>query len=51
MGSTEIARRDDFEGEHLGAWVSTQCKRYLKGEMSEERMVLLEQIGCKWNVQ
>lgn len=49
-GSTEIARRDDFEGEHLGAWVSTQRKRCLKGETSEERMVLLEQIGCKWNV-
>ena len=36
-GQEYIARRTDFEGEHLGAWVETQRKWIKAGKMSEER--------------
>lgn len=45
-GSTYIARRTDYEGEHLGAWVETQKKRYKQGKISDnrvERLMLLDE--------
>lgn len=47
-GGSEIARRTDFEGEHLGAWVETQRKWYAKGKMSVERISLLKRIGVEF---
>lgn len=35
--SPSIARRTDYEGEHLGAWISTQKLNYQKGKMSQDR--------------
>lgn len=40
-GSTVIARRTDFEGEHLGAWIHTQKLRYKEGKTSKERRIKL----------
>ena len=37
-GTAEIARRKDYEGEHLGAWVETQRKWLKAGKMSAERI-------------
>lgn len=37
MGQEYIARRTNFEGEHLGAWVETQRKWIKTGKMSNER--------------
>lgn len=37
-GSTYISRRTDFEGEHLGAWVETQKKRYTQKKLQQTRI-------------
>lgn len=36
-GSPYIARRRDFEGEHLGAWIQSQKLRFKEGKLSSER--------------
>lgn len=51
-GNVYIARRTDFESEHLGAWVETQRKRYFEGKVSEERINKLKLLGVdfeKWD--
>lgn len=44
-GNPYISRRTDYEGEHLGAWVETQRKRYQEGKLSEERQLKLLQVN------
>lgn len=46
-GNTYISRRTDFEGEHLGAWVETQRKRYTQGKLSQERIEKLQKLGME----
>ena len=43
-GSPCIARRTDYEGEHLGAWVETQRKRIKIGKMSDQRKQKLLEV-------
>lgn len=38
MGTSKITRRAGYEGEHLGAWVETQRKRYADNKMSQTRV-------------
>lgn len=47
-GSSDIARREDFEGEHLGTWVETQRKREKEGKLSPKRKKMLKNIGMKF---
>ena len=44
-GSVSISIMQDFEGEHLGAWVKTQRNWHKKGKMSKERYDKLVRIG------
>lgn len=37
-GTVNITKKQDFEGEHLGAWVTTQKLRYKAGKMSQDRV-------------
>ena len=37
-GTVNISKRQDFEGEHLGAWVATQKARSKTGKMSQDRV-------------
>ena len=37
-GTVNITKKQDFEGEHLGAWVATQKARYKTGKMSKDRV-------------
>lgn len=46
-GNPHISRRTDFEGEHLGAWVESQRKRYSSGKLSNERAEQLKQLGME----
>ena len=46
-GNADISRRTNYEGEHLGAWVDTQRKRYKQGKLSKERYERLRQLGVK----
>lgn len=43
-GDIYIARRKDFEGEHLGTWVETQKKQYKSGKMPKVRIGKLLEI-------
>ena len=47
-GNTAISRRTDFEGEHLGAWVETQRKRYKINKLPEERINSLLELDRKF---
>lgn len=44
-GKTDISKRTDFKGEHLGAWINTQLKNYREGRLSDKRIELLKRIG------
>ena len=44
-GNVNISANQDFEGEHLGAWVKTQRNWHKKGKMSKERYDKLVRIG------
>ena len=38
------------DGSSLGHWIKTQRARFNKGELSKERIELLNNIGFVWNV-
>lgn len=44
-GNVNISANQDFEGEHLGAWVKRQRNWHKKGKMSKERYDKLVRIG------
>lgn len=44
-GSSEISRRTDYEGEHLGVWIQTQKLRYKEGKLSEDRSFKLLKVN------
>lgn len=43
--TTYITRRADYEGEHLGAWVETQRKRFSEGKLSKQRIEQLKELS------
>ena len=45
-GNPYIPERTDYEGEHLGIWVYSQCALYKSGKMSQEHYEKLQSIGC-----
>lgn len=44
-GKTDISKRTDFNGEHLGVWINTQLKNYREGKLSDKRIELLKKTG------
>lgn len=44
-GKTDISKRTDFKGEHLGGWINTQLKKYREGKLSDKRIELLKKTG------
>ena len=44
-GKTDISKRTDFKGEHLGVWINTQLKNYREGKLSDKRIEFLKKTG------
>ena len=47
-GNPYIPYRMDYEGEHLGKWVSYQRSLYKAGKLSQERYEKLKKLGMKF---
>ena len=44
-GNPCVSFQTDFEGVHLGIWISEQKKAYRAGTLSEDRRKKLEELG------
>lgn len=49
-GHTNVPYKHKFQGKSLGYWTSTQRKEYKKGNLSQDRIKALEELGFQWTL-